>query len=95
MENNFIISEIKDWKAYLSEQDEQADVNLFKHANNGRPLGDDKFIKAIEVVCPRNSPEFAVSLFTTSGYGNDFSQKLTLCKATRVTPCDGATPKES
>ncbi len=49
LEDNFIISEIKDWKVFLSENDEQAIVNLLNmHTNNGRPLGDNKFINAIE-----------------------------------------------
>ncbi len=49
LEDNFLVSEINDWEAYLSEEDKQEAVNLFKkHANSGRPLGDNKFIGMIE-----------------------------------------------
>lgn len=49
LEDNFITSEIKDWKEFLSAGDEERLVRLIKmHANNGRPLGDNKFIEVIE-----------------------------------------------
>ena len=49
LEDNFLLSEIKDWEAFLSEEDKQIDVNLIKAcANNGRPLGDSQFIEKIE-----------------------------------------------
>jgi len=49
LEDNFILSETKDWKAFLSTQDEQDTVKLLKaHAYSGRPLGENKFIETIE-----------------------------------------------
>ena len=49
LDKNFLTSDIPDWKAFLSEEDKPDNVNLLKlHAATGRPLGDDKFIKAIE-----------------------------------------------
>lgn len=54
LEDNFMVSEIKDWRLFLSEEDKQTDINLFKmHANNGRPLGDNQFIEAIEKLTGR------------------------------------------
>jgi putative transposase len=54
IEKNFLVSEIQDWKAFLSEGDASASNNLFKlHANTGRPLGDDKFIEVIEKLTGR------------------------------------------
>ncbi len=48
LEDNFMVSEIKDWRLFLSEKDNQNDINLFKmHANSGRPLGDSQFIEKI------------------------------------------------
>ena len=49
LDKNFLTSDIPDWKAFLSEEDKPDNVSLLKlHAATGRPLGDDKFIKAIE-----------------------------------------------
>ena len=49
LDKNFLTSDIPDWKAFLSEEDKPDNVNLFRlHAATGRPLGDDKFIEAIE-----------------------------------------------
>jgi len=36
-----------------------------------------------------------ISLFKTQGYGDALSQRFTLGKTTRLTPCKEATPKES
>ena len=44
-----MISEIENWKSFLSEQDKQTDIDFLKiHTNNGRPLGDSRFIEEIE-----------------------------------------------
>ena len=49
LDDNFVVSGIKDWKEFLSEPDDPACADLFKvHANSGRPLGDGEFISQIE-----------------------------------------------
>lgn len=49
LDDTFMASEINNWKLFLTEEDSQTEVKLYKtHANNGRPLGDNKFIEAIE-----------------------------------------------
>jgi putative transposase len=49
LEDNFVISEIKDWKAFLLQEDDSRIAALFKsHTNTGRPLGDSQFIDQIE-----------------------------------------------
>ena len=49
LDDNFMTSEIQNWKLFLSREDKQDDINLLKmHANTGRPLGDSQFINAIE-----------------------------------------------
>lgn len=54
LEDNFVVSGIEDWEAFISEKDEQTAVDLLKiHANSGRPLGDEKFIKIIEGLTDR------------------------------------------
>jgi len=54
LEDNFMVSEIKDWRLFLSEEDKQADINLLKtHVNTGRPLGDSQFIEEIEKLTGR------------------------------------------
>ena len=54
LDDSFLTSEIIDWKQFLSQEDRQADINLFKaHANNGRPLGDNRFIGEIEKLTGR------------------------------------------
>ncbi len=54
LEDNFMISEIKDWRLFLSEEDRQNDISSFEmHANNGRPLGDGQFIEAVEKLTGR------------------------------------------
>jgi len=46
--DSFVLSEIKDWRKYLAEEDRISDINLFiKHMNTGRPLGDDRFIEVV------------------------------------------------
>jgi len=53
LDETFIISEIKDWKLFLSE-DNHLDQRFFeKHAESGRPLGDNRFIKDIEKLTNR------------------------------------------
>src|SRR3989338_8101837 len=45
LSDNFVIKEIKNWKAFLTESDEEQDKKLFrKHARVGRPLGEEGFI---------------------------------------------------
>jgi putative transposase len=42
LSDSFLISEIKDWASYLSEYEDPILTDTFrKHANTGRPLGDD------------------------------------------------------
>lgn len=54
LDDNFVISGIKDWKAFLAEEDVSININTHKiHANTGRPLGDKKFIEAIEKITGR------------------------------------------
>lgn len=54
LDDNFVISEIKDWKSFLSEEEKKIDADLFKiHTNNGRPLGDNEFIGVIEKLTGR------------------------------------------
>ncbi len=54
LDDNFMASEIENWRLFLSEEDKQIDVNLIKmHVNNGRPLGDSQFIEAIEKLTGR------------------------------------------
>ena len=54
LSENFLLSEIKDWSKYLSEQDKQEDLNIFrKHSHTGRPVGDDKFIDSLEALSGR------------------------------------------
>ncbi|MFH1640822.1 MAG: transposase [Candidatus Omnitrophota bacterium] len=54
LEDNFVVSEISDWKAFLSQKDKQGDVNRLRaYANSGRPLGDDGFIAMLETATGR------------------------------------------
>jgi len=54
LEDNFMTGEIKDWKTYLTEGDDEQDRKLFhKHARVGRPLGEEKFIKKLEGITGR------------------------------------------
>jgi len=49
LEDNFMTGEIKDWKAYLREDDNEQDRSLLKkHERVGRPLGEEKFVKKLE-----------------------------------------------
>ena len=55
LSDHFLISEIKDWSAYLSEEDKQEDVDILqKHSNTGRPLGGIRFIEKIEKLVGRD-----------------------------------------
>lgn len=52
--DNFVIKEVKDWKAFLAEGDKEQDVKLFKkHARVGRPLGQEGFIEKLEKMTGR------------------------------------------
>lgn len=52
--DNFVIEEIKDWKAFLAEGDKEQDIKLFKkHARVGRPLGHEGFIEKLEKITGR------------------------------------------
>lgn len=52
--DNFLISEINDWRAFLSEEDKQNDIKILKrHTNSGRPLGDSEFIEVLEKLTGR------------------------------------------
>lgn len=51
---NFVIEEIKDWKEYLSQIDEEKDIEqLRKHSSTGRPMGDNNFIGVVEKITGR------------------------------------------
>ncbi len=46
--------EIKDWSAYLQEEEKEEDLDIFrKHERTGRPLGDEDFITRIEEITGR------------------------------------------
>jgi putative transposase len=54
LSNNFVIDEIKDWKAFLAEDDDECDKKLFrKHTRVGRPLGSEEFIVKLEKITGR------------------------------------------
>jgi putative transposase len=54
LDDNFVISEINDWKRFLSQDDKQPGLSRFRaHANNGSPLGDDGFIFRLKVATCR------------------------------------------
>lgn len=54
LDNNFVTSGIRDWKSFITEEDEQVNINLFKiHLNTGRPLGDNKFTESLEKLTGR------------------------------------------
>ena len=49
LSGNFVIEEIEDWKVFLSCEDKEQDIKLFKkHARVGRPLGQEGFIESLE-----------------------------------------------
>ena len=49
LDKHYLRTEIRDWKTYLSEEDEAGNIKLLRaHANTGRPLGSDEFVKSIE-----------------------------------------------
>lgn len=55
LSDHFLISEIKDWSVYLSQEDKQKDVDILqKHSNTGRPLGGIEFIEKIEKLLGRD-----------------------------------------
>lgn len=52
--DNFAVDEIKDWKAFLAEEDKENDQRLFRrHSRVGRPLGSEDFIVEIEKISGR------------------------------------------
>jgi putative transposase len=54
LDDNFICTEISDWKSFLSEDDDQKELKLMRmHVNTGRPLGDTNFINKIEQLSGR------------------------------------------
>jgi putative transposase len=54
LSDNFVIEEIKNWKAFLAEDDKDQDVKLFKkHTRVGRPLGQEGFIEKLEKITGR------------------------------------------
>ncbi len=51
---NFFRSEIADWRAYLGKEDEASNNSLFeKHAQTGRPLGNNGFLAHLESITGR------------------------------------------
>lgn len=54
LSDNFVISEIEDWSSYLTGEDDEQDLTLFrKHSRTGRPLGDEKFYTKLEKIAGR------------------------------------------
>jgi len=52
LSDNFFTKDIKDWKSYISLEDERID-KLRSHIRTGRPLGDDEFIEKLEKITGR------------------------------------------
>jgi len=51
LSGNFVIEEIPDWKKYLTDINNDTCEKLFtKHANTGRPLGDNSFLDKLEKI---------------------------------------------
>jgi len=48
LSDNFLISEISDWKAFLADEDERNNELFRKHSGTCRPLGDDAFLTKLE-----------------------------------------------
>jgi len=54
LSDNFVTDEIRDWEAFLSGEDKEQDIKLFKkHARVGRPLGQEDFIENLEKMTGR------------------------------------------
>ena len=52
---SFLSKEINDWSAYLLEEDNQNQLNLFRrHIRTGRPLGSETFIEKLERITGRD-----------------------------------------
>ncbi|MEK7287586.1 MAG: hypothetical protein AAB091_03370 [Elusimicrobiota bacterium] len=52
--DNFMSEEIADWAAYLADEDDKNDLDMFdKHSRTGRALGDDQFITKLEILTGR------------------------------------------
>lgn len=55
LSDNFAISDIKDWRAFISQENDENEANVFiKNANTGRPLGDSRFINEVERITGRS-----------------------------------------
>ena len=49
-----LIENIRDWSAYLGQEDDSGDVKKFiEHEHTGRPLGSDEFVKKLEELTGR------------------------------------------
>ena len=54
LSDNFVVKEIPDWKQYLDDNNDNINESLFiKHADTGRPLGDNDFIDRLEKITGR------------------------------------------
>lgn len=54
LSENFLLSDISDWKAFLSQEDDRNVLKDFRrHGYTGRPLGDDKFVESLEKITGR------------------------------------------
>jgi len=53
LSDNFLISGIDDWAAYLAEDDSREREIIVHHTSIGRPLGDEAFIAKVEQVTGR------------------------------------------
>ena len=53
LDDNFLTTEIPDWKSFLLQNDRSKQCYFEKHANTGRPLGDNHFIRMVEKLTNR------------------------------------------
>jgi putative transposase len=54
LSDNFVTEEIKDWRVFLSDEDKEQDIKLFKkHTSVGRPLGQEGFVEKLEKLTGR------------------------------------------
>ena len=54
LSNSFVTEEIKDWRAFLADEDKEQDMKLFqKHTSVGRPLGREGFVERLEKLTGR------------------------------------------
>jgi putative transposase len=55
LSDNFLVSEIPDWAAYLREETNESDKELFRsHVRTWRPLGNDTFVDKLEKITGRS-----------------------------------------